>query len=281
MAEALPEALAPGDSRDLYALLGISKGASPQEVGKAYRRMALVAHPDKAKAREPDVPEEVHQRRFQTLQRVYDILRDDEKRKVYDQTGSVSAAEGRDAPVEGDFDELYAYYRQHFPQVKREDIEAFERSFRESEEERASLLELYEKHKGEMDVVYEYLLSSREGDDDERFTRIIDDAIRDGTVKEYRAYASWKASTAERRKKLAKRKKREAKEAERALAELQAAGAGRGGGGGGGGGGANDMDALMLAINKKNKARAESGFLEALQAKYAGPKHKGGKGKKR
>jgi molecular chaperone DnaJ len=67
--------------RDYYEVLGISKGASKEEIKKSYRKMALKYHPDK----NPDDKEaEV---KFKEAAEAYEILSDDNKRARYDQFG--------------------------------------------------------------------------------------------------------------------------------------------------------------------------------------------------
>ncbi|HEY8193369.1 MAG TPA: molecular chaperone DnaJ [Gaiellaceae bacterium] len=77
-------------AKDLYSVLGVSKGASADEIKTAYRKLAKAHHPDKnpgdANAEE----------RFKEIQTAYDVLSDPEKRKAYDQFGSSDGRRGFD-----------------------------------------------------------------------------------------------------------------------------------------------------------------------------------------
>lgn len=68
-------------SEDYYKILGVSRQASEQEISKAYRELARKYHPDM----NPD--DATAKQKFQSVQRAYDVLRDSEKRKKYDQFG--------------------------------------------------------------------------------------------------------------------------------------------------------------------------------------------------
>jgi molecular chaperone DnaJ len=69
-------------SRDLYETLGVSRGASADEIKKAYRKLARRHHPD-ANPGDKEAEE-----RFKEVQNAYDILSGDEKRKQYDMFGA-------------------------------------------------------------------------------------------------------------------------------------------------------------------------------------------------
>ncbi|KAL5714933.1 Chaperone protein dnaJ gfa2 [Ranunculus cassubicifolius] len=67
--------------RDFYDTLGVSKNASSSEIKKAYYGLAKKLHPDTNK---DDADAE---KKFQQVQQAYEVLKDDEKRSMYDQVG--------------------------------------------------------------------------------------------------------------------------------------------------------------------------------------------------
>src|SRR3712207_1070732 len=67
------------ETRDLYKILGVSKGASQEEIRKSYRKLARKHHPDANR----DDPEA--ENRFKEIQHAYEILSNPEKRREYDE----------------------------------------------------------------------------------------------------------------------------------------------------------------------------------------------------
>lgn len=72
--------------RDYYEVLGLQKGASADEIKKAYRKLALKWHPDKW-SQSSDEEKKTAEANFKEVAEAYDVLSDDNKRARYDQFG--------------------------------------------------------------------------------------------------------------------------------------------------------------------------------------------------
>lgn len=73
--------MASTDFKDYYAILGVSKTSSPEEIKKSFRKLALKYHPD----RNPG--DQKAEARFKEISEAYEVLSDPDKRKKYDQFG--------------------------------------------------------------------------------------------------------------------------------------------------------------------------------------------------
>jgi len=89
--------------KDYYKILGVSKDASEDEVKKAYRKRALVHHPDRhASASEEERQE--HEKKFKEIGEAYGVLSDAKKRARYDQGHDIDDLEGQGQGYSNDID---------------------------------------------------------------------------------------------------------------------------------------------------------------------------------
>lgn len=70
--------------KDYYAILGVSKNATPEEIKKAYRQLVKKWHPDRHQENK-DIAEE----KFKEIQEAYEVLSDPQKKALYDRFGFV------------------------------------------------------------------------------------------------------------------------------------------------------------------------------------------------
>ena len=92
--------------RDYYEVLGVSKGASEQEIKKAYKKMAIKYHPD----RNPGDKEA--EEKFKEAAEAYDVLHDPQKRQRYDQFGheGLSGAGGFGGGAGMNMDDIFSMF---------------------------------------------------------------------------------------------------------------------------------------------------------------------------
>src|SRR5919199_3570240 len=74
----------PTQAKDYYALLGVKKDASAEEIRKAFRKLARKYHPD------VNPGDKTAEEKFKQISEANDVLSDPKKRKIYDQLGFYS-----------------------------------------------------------------------------------------------------------------------------------------------------------------------------------------------
>ncbi|MEW6126684.1 MAG: DnaJ C-terminal domain-containing protein [Acidobacteriota bacterium] len=84
--------------KDYYAALGVSRNAKPEEIKKAYRKLARKYHPD------VNPGDKVAEEKFKDISEAFDILSDEKKRGIYDKFGYYSDNITAEAAAGGGFD---------------------------------------------------------------------------------------------------------------------------------------------------------------------------------
>ncbi|KAF6778913.1 hypothetical protein AHF37_01744 [Paragonimus kellicotti] len=183
---------------NLYDVLGVQKDCKPAELRKAFYKSSLLHHPD----RQTEESKAKATRQFQILSKVYSILSDAEKRCVYDETGVVDED---DAVASRTYDDWFNYWKMIFPHVTTKQIDDYCVQYKGSDQELNDLADIYERCKGDMDVILETLILSSYSDE-ERIRKLIDGLIKEGRIQSYENY------TMENPQKAARRAKRALKE---------------------------------------------------------------------
>jgi molecular chaperone DnaJ len=93
--------------RDFYEVLGVTKGASREEIKKAYRQLAIKHHPDRNQG------DKDSEEKFKEATEAYEILADDRKRRAYDQYG-FAGVNGMGQPTAQDFSTIFQGFEDIF-----------------------------------------------------------------------------------------------------------------------------------------------------------------------
>lgn len=155
------------NSTDLYEILGVPKDSDITLINKSYRKLALKYHPDRGG----------DSAKFQALSAVHCILSDEIKRKEYDDTGTFRGNESM-----ADFDSWYSYFRGLFPTVTTADLDSFLTKYHGSVEEKADVVELYNRFDGDVLMMFNYVIGSDDDQGEIRICEIVDAAINNGEI---------------------------------------------------------------------------------------------------
>lgn len=91
-------------SKNYYETLGVNKNATKEEIKKAYKKLALKYHPDRA----PKDKKNEYEEKFKEINEAVSILGDEKKRSQYDQFGTTANQQGGSSGFQGfDFSDIF------------------------------------------------------------------------------------------------------------------------------------------------------------------------------
>jgi molecular chaperone DnaJ len=93
---------------DYYQLLEVGRDAGPEEIKKAYRKLAVQHHPDKNDGSKES------EERFKEITRAYEVLRDPDQRSVYDRYGEAGLTRGAGGTQGFDFSDALEVFMRDF-----------------------------------------------------------------------------------------------------------------------------------------------------------------------
>jgi len=97
--------------QDYYAILGVAKTATPEEIKKAYRKLALQYHPDK------NPNNKQAEDKFKEAAEAYEILSDPEKKQRYDQFGHAGVGQNGGGQHYGNAEEIFEQFGDIFGSI--------------------------------------------------------------------------------------------------------------------------------------------------------------------
>jgi len=245
-----------GDNFNLYTtVLECNQNATSAQIKKAYHKRALKFHPDKQSSNNSSDELALSTKRFQAISAAYEILKDEDKRRVYDKTGELDDEGMLSSNDENAFESWMEVFRAMFQKVTTEDIDAFESKYKGSAEEAGDVLKYYKVCRGDLNMMLSCVMLSEESDTARWAKDIIEPAILRGEVKRYNQYDY-------NMKKMSKKEKMDYRSAKRRKEEKEA----------------GDLFAAIRAKQAGAVAKKESAFADLisnLENKYSG--HTGGK----
>jgi len=99
----------PRQSKDYYAILGLSRGASQEDIKKAYKKLIKQWHPDLNSDRKKEA-----EQKFKEIQEAYEVLSDPQKRAMYDRFGYVGEAEYSQTTSGNAFEDIFRDFEGFF-----------------------------------------------------------------------------------------------------------------------------------------------------------------------
>ncbi|KAB0798628.1 hypothetical protein PPYR_09621 [Photinus pyralis] len=164
------------NTRDFYDIFNVDKTATAKDIKKAYYKLSLLYHPDRVE----ETNKELSTEKFKLLSNIHSILQDEDKRKVYDEGGSV------------DDDDFFVtnwvnYWRGIFKKITTEDIDKFKDEYIGSETERNDIKKAYVGSKGDMNRIIEMVPFSN-CENEPRLIKIVREMVDNEEVEEFNCF---------------------------------------------------------------------------------------------
>lgn len=173
-----------------YDLLQVAPTATPAQIRKSFRVLALKHHPDRAGN---SAEATAH---FQHLRAVHDLLLDPDRRAAYDHDGDDGTLHGGD-PV--DTDAAAAFFAASSARVSEQDILEYEQRYRGHADEKEDLIHFFRRFDGDVHAVLDYIPYSDESDL-LRFVHFWDEEIGKGDLSDSVRYKKSKKKLLKRGK---------------------------------------------------------------------------------
>lgn len=162
----------PDGKIDLYEALGVSRGATEDEIKKAYRKAALKYHPDKQHAGN----EEAKARsaaKFQQIGYAYAVLSTPARRARFDKTGRTDESMFEEAM------DWNAYFKELWTgEVNADTLDEFKKKYQGSKDEREDILDAYKATGGNLIEMVNHVPYMSLQTDKDRVEKIIEGAIK-------------------------------------------------------------------------------------------------------
>jgi DnaJ family protein C protein 9 len=161
-------------SKDLYKIFSIKKDGDDKDVCRAYYKLSLVYHPNRVCAEEKAEANDL----FKVISKIHEILSDENKRAIYDETGVWNDEEEDEEFEEKNWME---YWRSVYSRVRSVETEF---GYKGSDEELEDLRSIYNYFFGDMDEMVQYI-PFYSVDDEKRIRGRIIDMIEGETLPVY------------------------------------------------------------------------------------------------
>ena len=174
------------DEGTLYRIFSLSTDLfTPSALKKSYHKQALKCHPDKLSQTLTAEERASATKRFQAITAAYDLLKDDERRSVYDECGEIVDDGEMFSGDENDTAAWTEYFDAIYQRVTTDLISKFENTYKGGDEEKADVMKWYVRCEGDVKKMVNCVMCSDECDIQRWVKDWILPAVQRGDVERY------------------------------------------------------------------------------------------------